>query len=161
MVGTGGVVQQSGGSASVDVSEERTALESMPETGRFYPSAERCTGVTWKYQVDQLMGINPPITRVAGKMVINVGIGGDAPTKTGKPRTSNFDLIIADVLLDAGSLSTPELHQEILLLGEPITMESLFRLCKKMEIKGQLVSSKQARTNGNGRGVNVWLLAKR
>jgi hypothetical protein len=107
------------------------------------------------------MGINPPITRVAGKMVINVGIGGDAPTKTGNPRTSNFDLIIADVLLDAGSLSTPELHQEILLLGEPITMESLFRLCKKMENKGQLVSSKQARTNGNGRGVNVWQLAKK
>ena len=161
MVGTGGVVQQGGGSASVDVSEERTALEGMPETGRFYPSAERCTGVTWKYQVDQLMGINPPITRVAGKMVINIGIGGDAPTKTGKPRTSNFDLIIADVLLDAGSLSTPELHEEILLLGEPITMESLFRLCKKMEIKGQLVSSKQARVNGNGRGVNVWQLVKK
>jgi hypothetical protein len=107
------------------------------------------------------MGINPPITRVAGKMVINVGIGGDAPTKTGKPRTSNFDLIIADVLREAGSLTTPELHQEILLLGEPITMESLFRLCKKMEIKGQLVSSKQARVNGNGRGVNVWQLAKK
>jgi hypothetical protein len=64
-------------------------------------------------------------------------------------------------LLEAGSLSTPELHEEILLLGEPITMESLFRLCKKMEIKGQLVSSKQARVNGNGRGVNVWQLAKK
>lgn len=136
-------------------------MEGLPETGRFYPSAERCTGVTWKYQVDQLMGINPPITRVAGKMVINIGIGGDAPTKVGKPRTSNFDLIIADVLFDAGSLTTPELHKEILLLGEPITMESLFRLCKKMENKGQLVSSKQARVNGNGRGVNVWQLAKR
>jgi hypothetical protein len=161
MVGTGGVVQQGGGSTSVDVSEERTALEGLLEIGRFYPSNERCTGVTWKYQVDQLMGINPPITRVAGKMVINVGIGGDTPTKVGKPRTSNFDLIIADVLLEAGSLSTPELHEEILLLGEPITMESLFRLCKKMEIKGQLVSSKQARVNGNGRGVNVWQLVKK
>jgi len=136
-------------------------LEGLPETGRFYPSAERCTGVTWKYQVDQLMGINPPITRVAGKMVINIGIGGDAPTNVGKPRTSNFDLIIADVLFDAGSLTTPELHKKILMLGEQITMESLFRLCKKMEIKGQLVSSKQARVNGNGRGVNVWQLAKR
>jgi hypothetical protein len=117
--------------------------------------------MTWKYLVDQLMGVNPPIIRVAGKMVINVGIGGDAPTKTGKPRTSNFDLIIADVLLDAGSLSTPELHEEILLLREHISMESLFRLCKRMENRGQLVSSKQARTNGNGRGVNVWQLVKK
>lgn len=136
-------------------------MEGLPEAGRFYPSAERCTGVTWKYLVDQLMGINPPITRAAGKMVVNIGIGGDVPTKVGKPRTSNFDLIIADVLREAGSLTTPELHEEILLLGEQITMESLFRLCKKMEIKGQLVSSKQARVNGNGRGVNVWQLAKR
>jgi len=112
--------------------------------------------MTWKYLVDQLMGVNPPIIRVAGKMVINIGIGGDTPTKVGKPRTSNFDLIVAHVLREAGSLSTPELHEEILLLREQISMESLFRLCKRMENRGQLVSSKQARTSGNGRGVNVW-----
>jgi hypothetical protein len=107
------------------------------------------------------MGVNPPIIRVAGKQIINIGIGGDTPTKVGKPRTSNFDLIIADVLLDAGSLTTPELHEEILLLGEPITMESLFRLCKKMENKGQLVSTKRSTTRGCGRGVNVWQLVKK
>jgi hypothetical protein len=117
--------------------------------------------MTWKYLVDQLMGVNPPIIRVAGKMVINIGIGGDTPTKVGKPRTSNFDLIVAHVLREAGSLSTPELHEEILLLREQISMESLFRLCKKMENRGQLVSSKQVRTSGNGRGVNVWQLVKR
>ena len=136
-------------------------MEGMPETGRFYPSNERCTGMTWKYLVDQLMGVNPPIIRVAGKMVINIGIGGDTPTKAGKPRTSNFDLIIAHVLRESGSLSTPELHEEILLLREQISMESLFRLCKKMEIKGQLVSTKQATTRGCGRGVNVWQLVKK
>ena len=136
-------------------------MEGMLETGRFYPSNERCTGMTWKYLVDQLMGVNPPIIRVAGKMVINIGIGGDTPTKVGKPRTSNFDLIIAHVLRESGSLSTPELHEEILLLREQISMESLFRLCKKMENKGQLVSTKQARTSGNGRGVNVWQLVKK
>ena len=136
-------------------------MEGMPETGRFYPDATRCTGMTWKYLVDQLMGVNPPIIRVAGKMVINIGIGGDTPTKVGKPRTSNFDLIVAHVLREAGSLSTPELHEEILLLREQISMESLFRLCKRMENRGQLVSSKQARTSGNGRGVNVWQLVKK
>jgi hypothetical protein len=117
--------------------------------------------MTWKYLVDQLMGVNPPIIRVAGKMVINIGIGGDTPTKVGKPRTSNFDLIVAHVLREAGSLSTPELHEEILLLREQISMESLFRLCKKMENKGQLVSTKQATTRGCGRGVNVWQLVKK
>jgi len=136
-------------------------MEGMLETGRFYPSNERCTGMTWKYLVDQLMGVNPPIIRVAGKQIINVGIGGDTPTKVGKPRTSNFDLIVAHVLREAGSLSTPELHEEILLLREQISMESLFRLCKRMENRGQLVSTKQARTSGNGRGVNVWQLVKK
>ena len=136
-------------------------MESMPEARRFYPDATGCTGLTWKYQVDQLMGVNPPIIRVAGKQIINIGIGGDNPTKVGKPRTSNFDLIVAHVLREAGSLSTPELHEEILLMGEHFSMESLFRLCKRMENRGQLVSTKQTRSGGSGRGVNVWQLVKK
>ena len=136
-------------------------MESMPETRRFYPDAERCTGLTWQALVDQLMGINPAIPRQAGKMVINIGIGIDETGKVGKIRTSNFDLIVTDILKEAGSLSTPELFEEILLLGETFSIESLFRLCKKMEVKGQLTSTKQLRSGGSGRGVVVWQLVKK
>ena len=158
---TGRVVQQGGGSASVDVPQERTALESVFEVRRFYPDAERCTELTFKHLVDQLMGVNPPITRVAGRMVINIGIGMDDKSKIGKIRTSNFDLIVMDILKEAGSLSTPELYEEILLLGEKYSIESLFRLCKKMEVKGQLTSDRQLRSGGTGRGVMIWQLVKK
>ena len=133
----------------------------MPEVRRFYPDAERCTGLTWQALVDQLMGINPPIIRVAGRMVVNIGIGMDDKSKIGKIRTSNFDLIVMHILKEAGSLSTPELYEEILLLGEKYSIESLFRLCKKMEVKGQLTSDRQLRSGGTGRGVMIWQLVKK
>ena len=136
-------------------------MESMPETRRFYPDATRCTGLTWQALVDQLMGVNPPITRVAGRMVINIGIGMDDKSKIGKIRTSNFDLIVLHILKEAGSLSTPELYEEIQLLGEKFSIESLFRLCKKMEVKGQLTSDRQLRSGGTGRGVMIWQLVKK
>ena len=117
--------------------------------------------MTFKHLVDQLMGINPAIPRQAGKMVINIGIGIDETGKVGKIRTSNFDLIVTDILKEAGSLSTPELFEEILLLGETFSIESLFRLCKKMESKGQLTSTRQLRSGGSGRGVMVWQLVKK
>lgn len=136
-------------------------MESMPEARRFYPDAERCTGLTFKHLVDQLMGVNPAITRTTGRMVINIGIGMDDKSKIGKIRTSNFDLIVTDILKEAGSLSTPELYEEIQLLGEKFSIESLFRLCKKMEVRGQLTSTKQLRSGGSGRGVVVWQLVKK
>lgn len=136
-------------------------MESLPEARRFYPDAERCTGLTWKALVDQLMGINPPIIRVSGRMVVNIGIGMDDKNKIGKIRTSNFDLIVLHILKEAGSLSTPELFEEIQLLGEKFSIESLFRLCKKMEVKGQLTSTKQLRSGGSGRGVVVWQIVKK
>lgn len=136
-------------------------MASLLETRRFYPSSERCTGLTWQALVDQLMGINPAIPRQAGKMVVNIGIGMDEKGKVGKIRTSNFDLIVTDILKEAGSLSTPELFEEILLLGETFSIESLFRLCKKMESKGQLTSTRQLRSGGSGRGVMVWQLVKK
>ena len=136
-------------------------MESMPETRRFYPDAERCTGLTWQVLVDQLMGVNPAITRTTGRMVINIGIGMDDKSKIGKIRTSNFDLIVLHILKEAGNLSTPELYEEILLMGEKFSIESLFRLCKKMEVKGQLTSTKQLRSGGSGRGVVVWQLVKK
>lgn len=136
-------------------------MESVFEVGRFYPDAERCTGLTFKHLVDQLMGINPPIIRVSGRMVVNIGIGMDDKSKVGKIRTSNFDLIVLHILKEAGSLSTPELFEEIQLLGEKFSIESLFRLCKKMEVKGQLTSTKQLRSGGSGRGVVVWQIVKK
>ena len=136
-------------------------MESVFEVRRFYPDATRCTEMTFKHLVDQLMGINPAIPRQAGKMVINIGIGIDETGKVGKIRTSNFDLIVTDILKEAGSLSTPELFEEILLLGETFSIESLFRLCKKMESKGQLTSTRQLRSGGSGRGVMVWQLVKK
>ena len=136
-------------------------MESMPEARRFYPNAERCTGLTWQALVDQLMGVNPAITRTTGRMVINIGIGMDDKSKVGKIRTSNFDLIVTDILKEAGSLSTPELYEEIQLLGEKFSIESLFRLCKKMEVRGQLTSTKQLRSGGTGRGVVIWQLVKK
>lgn len=136
-------------------------MEGVFEVRRFYPDAERCTGLTWQALVDQLMGINPAIPRQAGKMVINIGIGMDETGKVGKIRTSNFDLIVTDILKEAGSLSTPELFEEILLLGETYSIESLFRLCKKMEVKGQLTSTRQLRSGGSGRGVVVWQIVRK
>ena len=136
-------------------------MASLLETRRFYPDAAGCTGLTWQALVDQLMGVNPPITRVAGRMVINIGIGMDDKSKIGKIRTSNFDLIVLHILKEAGNLSTPELYEEILLMGEKFSIESLFRLCKKMEVKGQLQSIKQLRSGGSGRGVVVWQLVKK
>ena len=136
-------------------------MASLLETRRFYPDAAGCTGLTWQALVDQLMGVNPPITRVAGRMVINIGIGMDDKSKIGKIRTSNFDLIVLHILKEAGNLSTPELYEEILLMGEKFSIESLFRLCKKMEVKGQLTSTKQLRSGGSGRGVMVWQLVKK
>ena len=50
-------------------------MASLLETRRFYPDATRCTGLTWQALVDQLMGVNPAITRTTGRMVINIGIG--------------------------------------------------------------------------------------
>ena len=135
-------------------------MEGMLETGRFYPDATRCTGLTFKHLVDQLMGINPPIVRVAGRLVVNIGIG-NGESVVSKPRRSNFDLVIMHILREAGSLCTPELHEEVMMLGEPIGMESLFRLCKKLEVKGLITSTKQVRTGGSGRGVMVWQLAKK
>ena len=136
-------------------------MASLLETRRFYPDAAGCTGLTWQALVDQLMGVNPPIIRVAGRMVINIGIGMDDKSKVGKIRTSNFDLIVLHILKEAGNLSTPELYEEILLMGEKFSIESLFRLCKKMEVKGQLTSTKQLRSGGSGRGVVVWQLVKK
>lgn len=136
-------------------------MESMPEARRFYPDATRCTGLTWQSLVDQLMGVNPAITRTTGRMVINIGIGMDDKSKIGKIRTSNFDLIVLHILKEAGNLSTPELYEEILLMGEKFSIESLFRLCKKMEVRGQLTSTKQLRSGGSGRGVVVWQLVKK
>ena len=136
-------------------------MASLLETRRFYPDAAGCTGLTWQALVDQLMGVNPPITRVAGRMVINIGIGMDDKSKIGKIRTSNFDLIVLHILKEAGNLSTPELYEEILLMGEKFSIESLFRLCKKMEVKGQLTSTRQLRSGGSGRGVMVWQLVKK
>ena len=136
-------------------------MASLPEARRFYPDAERCTGLTWKALVDQLMGVNPAITRTTGRMVINIGIGMDDKSKIGKIRTSNFDLIVLHILKEAGNLSTPELYEEILLMGEKFSIESLFRLCKKMEVRGQLQSIKQLRSGGSGRGVVVWQLVKK
>ena len=143
-------------------------MESMPEARRFYPDAERCTGLTWKALVDQLMGINPVITRTTGRMVVNIGIGTDDRYKVGKIRTSNFDLIVLHILKEAGSLTTPELYEEVQLLGEILKIESLFKLCKKMEVKGQLKSTKQLRSGGtgkgsgaSGRGVLVWQIVKK
>jgi hypothetical protein len=154
-------MQQVWRSTNTGIQEERTALADMPEVRRFYPDAERCTGLTWQALVDQLMGINPPIIRVAGRMVVNIGIGMDDKSKIGKIRTSNFDLIVMHILKEAGSLSTPELYEEILLLGEKYSIESLFRLCKKMEVKGQLTSDRQLRSGGTGRGVMIWQLVKK
>lgn len=136
-------------------------MASVLETRRFYPDAERCTGLTWQALVDQLMGINPAINRTTGRMVVNIGIGMDDKSAIGKIRTSNFDLIVLHILKEAGSLSTPELHEEILLRGEKFSIEALFRLCKKMEVKGQLASTKQLRSGGSGRGVVVWQLLKK
>ena len=136
-------------------------MEGVFEVRRFYPSSERCTGLTWQALVDQLMGVNPAITRTTGRMVINIGIGMDDKSKIGKIRTSNFDLIVLHILKEAGNLSTPELYEEILLMGEKFSIESLFRLCKKMEVKGQLTSTKQLRSGGSGRGVVVWQLVKK
>ena len=136
-------------------------MASLLETRRFYPDAAGCTGLTWQALVDQLMGVNPAITRTTGRMVINIGIGMDDKSKIGKIRTSNFDLIVLHILKEAGSLSTPELYEEILLMGEKFSIESLFRLCKKMEVKGQLTSIKQLRSGGSGRGVVVWQLVKK
>ena len=136
-------------------------MASLLETRRFYPSAEKCTGLTWQALVDQLMGVNPAITRTTGRMVINIGIGMDDKSKIGKIRTSNFDLIVLHILKEAGNLSTPELYEEILLMGEKFSIESLFRLCKKMEVRGQLQSIKQLRSGGSGRGVVVWQLVKK
>jgi hypothetical protein len=136
-------------------------MASLLETRRFYPDAAGCTGLTWQALVDQLMGVNPAITRTTGRMVINIGIGMDDKSKIGKIRTSNFDLIVLHILKEAGNLSTPELYEEILLMGEKFSIESLFRLCKKMEVKGQLTSTKQLRSGGSGRGVVVWQLVKK
>ena len=157
---TSGVMQQGGRSASINVSEEWSALEGLPEARRFYPDAERCTQLTWKYQVDQLMGINPPIVRVAGRMAVNIGIG-NGESVVAQPRRSNFDLVVIHILREAGSLSTPELHEEVMLLGEPIGVESLFRLCKKLEVKGLLSSTKHLRSGGSGRGVMLWQVVKK
>jgi len=136
-------------------------MASLLETRRFYPDATRCTGLTWQALVDQLMGVNPAITRTTGRMVINIGIGMDDKRKIGKIRTSNFDLIVLHILKEAGNLSTPELYEEIQLMGEKFSIESLFRLCKKMEVKGQLQSIKQLRSGGSGRGVVVWQIVKK
>ena len=131
-------------------------MAGMPEVGRFYPSAEGCTGLTWQHLVDQLSGINPAISKIMGKIVVNIGIGS-GQHKAPATRTTNYDLMVLDILKEAGSLTTPEIFDETFFLGTPVPLESLLKVCRKLEKNGLLLSSKRTYA---GRRVNVWTLIK-
>ena len=154
---TGRVVQQGRGSASIDVSEERSAVEGMPEARRFYPDAQRCTGLTWQFLVKELMGAKPAIPEKRGNVVLNFSLSS-GQRKVQRPRVGNFDVLIQKILKDAGSLATPEIHEEILLLGGYLSIESLLKVCKKLEERGILTHTKRQRAAGGGKGINVWRL---
>ena len=91
-----------------------------------------------------------------GKIVVNIGIGS-GQHKAPATRTTNYDLMVLDILREAGSLTTPEIFDETFFLGTPVPLESLLKVCRKLEKNGLLLASKRTYA---GRRVNVWTLIK-
>ena len=154
-------MQQTGGSASISVSQEWSTVESVPEAGGFYPSAAGCTGLTWQFLVRQLMGMMPAIPTAKGKIVVNIGLGS-GQGKVDRIRVGNHDRMIQQILQEAGRLTTTELHEEMILHGVGLTMEALLKNCKKLEERGFLKSTKQQRLGSKGgRKINVWQIKEK
>ena len=96
------------------------------------------------------------IPKDGGRLVINIGMNG----RTTKPVRTELRELIVEILEDAGELSTQELYDQVLLSGIGLTRESLYSVCKKMRIKGQLEMRSIPRANGFGKGISLWKLRK-
>jgi hypothetical protein len=113
--------------------------------------------MNWDWVVKQLQGEPLPIPKTKGRIVVNMGLGSGQQNKT-RPKTGMYDTFILEVLSDVGPLSTPQLWDEMVLGGKQLTPEQLLIVCRKLEMRGLLKSSKRERQDKAGKGVVVWTL---
>ena len=108
--------------------------------------------MSWDWIVKQLKGERAAIPKTGGRLVINIGMNGRAT----KPVRTDLRLLILEILEDSGELSTLDIYDQVVLAGISLSRESLYPVCKKMRIKGQLEMRSIPRANGFGKGISLW-----
>lgn len=104
----------------------------------------------------QLRGDLVVIPKATGRLVINMNMNGRAT----KPVRTELRELILEILQDSGELSTQDLYDQVLLAGVAVTRESLYSVCKKMRIKGQLEMRNIPRPDRFGKGLSLWKVSK-
>lgn len=112
--------------------------------------------MNWEWIVRQLQGEPVKLSKTGGRLVINIGMNG----RTTKPLRTDLRLLILEILEDSGELSTQDIYDQVVLTGISLSRESLYSVCKKMRIKGQLEMRSIPRANGFGKGISLWKLKK-
>lgn len=108
--------------------------------------------MSWDWVIRQLQGERAAIPKGGGRLVINIGMNG----RTTKPVRTELRVLILEILEDAGELSTQELYDRVVGIGIGLSRESVYSVCKKMKVKGQLEMRSVPRPDGFGKGVSLW-----
>lgn len=109
--------------------------------------------MNWELVVRQLAGEKVTLAPVEGRQVIRVGLGHH---KKGKQEKSEVREAIVEILIEFGPMTTVQLHDELILQGQQIGYESLYDVLKKMTRRSLLQMQRQARSDGSGKGINLW-----
>lgn len=128
----------------------------LPAAGGLHTDDARSAEVSWEWIVKQLHGERAAIPKDGGRLVINMGMNG----RVTKPVRTDLRLLILEILEDSGELSTQDIYDQVQLSGIGLSRESLYSVCKKMRIKGQLEMRSIPRANGFGKGISLWKLKK-
>lgn len=112
--------------------------------------------MSWDWVIRQLNGELAAIPKNTGRLVINIGMNG----RSTKPVRTELRSLILEILTDEGELSTQDLYDQVLLAGVAVSRESLYGVCKKMRIKGQLEMRNIPRPDKFGKGLSLWKVIK-
>lgn len=108
--------------------------------------------MSWDWVIRQLQGERAAIPKGGGRLVINIGMNG----RSTKPVRTELRKLIVDLLEQCGELSTQELYDQVLTMDIGLSRESVYSVCKKMKVKGQLQMRLVPRADGFGKGVCFW-----
>lgn len=128
----------------------------LSAAGGLHSDDARSAEVSWDWVLKALKNEPVKIPKDGGRLVINIGMNG----RTTKPLRTDLRLLILEILEDSGELSTQDIYDQVLVAGIGLSRESLYSVCKKMRIKGQLEMRSIPRPNGFGKGISLWKLKK-